>query len=107
VSYQPSDLQFLRCEYFEGSVETHKQVIVAILVKDTSEGLPVHGRREAVCQDHVAAGGVGESLHFEQTDLVETSGENIDNVAIVCDALREVVIELGSVRQGSLKAWGY
>jgi hypothetical protein len=27
-------------------------------------------------------------------------------VAIVCDALREVVVELGCVRQGSLNAWG-
>lgn len=38
---------------------------------------------------------VGEVLHFQQTDLIKTPGENIDDVAVVGSALREGVIELG------------
>lgn len=44
----------------------------------------------------MTASKVGEILHFQQTDLIKTAGENIDNMAIVGSALSEGIIELGS-----------
>lgn len=38
---------------------------------------------------------IGEVLHFQQTDLIKTAGENINNVTIVGSALSEGIIELG------------
>ena len=37
---------------------------------------------------------VGEVLHLQHTDLIKTSSENIDNVAIVGRAFGEGVVEL-------------
>jgi hypothetical protein len=37
---------------------------------------------------------VGEVLHFQQTDLIETSSEDIDNVAIIGSALGKGIVEL-------------
>src|SRR5690606_32600384 len=63
-------------------------------VKDLDERLTEHGGGEGVGQDHVAAGGVGEGLHFKKTDLVETSGKDVNDVAVVSGPLRHVVVVL-------------
>ena len=42
----------------------------------------------------MAASRVTETLHFQETDLVETASENVDGVAIVRRSLCEIIIEL-------------
>ena len=37
---------------------------------------------------------VGEILHFQHTNLIKTSGKDIDDVAIVGSAFGESIIEL-------------
>lgn len=37
---------------------------------------------------------VREPFHFQETDLIETTGKNIDDVAVVSDSFGEVIIEL-------------
>jgi hypothetical protein len=45
----------------------------------------------------MTSGVVGKVLHFQKTDLIKTSGEDVDNVTVVCGALGEVVIELNLI----------
>ena len=87
MTNQTSDLQLLGGKDLEIGVEAHKQVVVLVLVEDTSERLLVHGRCEAVRQDHVSTCGVDKPLHFKKTDLIQTTSKNIDNVTVVRDAL--------------------
>ena len=37
---------------------------------------------------------VGQSLHLEQANLVETAGKEVDNMPVVEDALGKAIIEL-------------
>ena len=46
---------------------------------------------------------VGEVLHLQKTDLVETTSKDIDNVTIVGSTLGEAVIELGNCQQENPK----
>ena len=39
-------------------------------------------------------GGVGQPLHFEETNLIKTASKDVDDVAIVCCSLGEIVVEL-------------
>lgn len=54
VTDQTGDLELFGGEDFKVGVETHEQVVICILVKYTSKGLLVHGRGEAIGQDHMA-----------------------------------------------------
>jgi len=94
VSDQTGNLELLRCEDLQTGVEAHEQVVVGVLVEDSGERLLVHGRCEAVCQDHVSSGHICQTSHLEQADLVETSGKDIDDMAVVCDALGQSLVEL-------------
>jgi hypothetical protein len=42
----------------------------------------------------VSTGGVRETAHLEKTDLIKTSSEDIDNVAVLRNALGEGFVEL-------------
>lgn len=42
----------------------------------------------------MTTGVVGKVLHFQKTNLVKTSGENVDNMAVVRSALCKAVVEL-------------
>lgn len=42
----------------------------------------------------MAPGGVAQSLHFEQANLVKAPGEDVNNVPVMCRPLREIIIEL-------------
>ena len=46
----------------------------------------------------MATSGVAKAFHLQQTDLVETADEDVDDVTIVRSALGEIVVEL--VRSG-------
>lgn len=37
---------------------------------------------------------IGEPLHFKKADLIEAAGEDVNDVTVVRDSFREVVIEL-------------
>ena len=37
---------------------------------------------------------VRKTLHFQETNLIKAAGKDIDNMAIVCDPLCQVVIKL-------------
>jgi len=39
--------------------------------------------------------GVRQALHLKETHLIQTTGENINDVAIVSYALGEIIVELG------------
>lgn len=87
MTNQTSNLELLGGKDFEIGVETHEKVVIFVLVEDTGERLLVHRRCEAVRQDHVSTSGVNEPLHLKETDLIQTTSKDIDNVAIVRDAL--------------------
>ena len=42
----------------------------------------------------MATSRVAQTLHFKQTDLIKTTGKDIDGVAIMGSALGEIIIEL-------------
>lgn len=42
----------------------------------------------------MTSGVIGEVLHFQETNLIETAGEDINNVAIVGSPLGKGVVEL-------------
>jgi hypothetical protein len=42
----------------------------------------------------VPAGGIRKTLHLEKADLIKTAGENVNDMAVVCDTLSKVVVEL-------------
>lgn len=94
VSNQTSNLELLGGENLQRGIEAHEEIVVGILVENFDKTLPKHGRRKAVGQNHMAASVVGQRLHFQKTDLVETAGKNVDNVAIVGGALRKVLVKL-------------
>jgi hypothetical protein len=52
----------------------------------------------------MTSGVVGKVLHFKKTDLIQTSGEDVDNMTVVCGALGEVVIELNLI-SGDTPRW--
>ena len=60
MTNQTSNLQLLGREHLKGCIEPHLQVSMVILFKDLNEALLEHRRSEAVGQDHVAAGRIGQ-----------------------------------------------
>ena len=94
VSDQASNLQLLSRQNFQGSVETHEEVIICVFVEHPRKGLFVHGRREAVGQDHVTTSRIREALHFEEANLIQASSEDVNDVTIVCNSLGEIIVEL-------------
>ena len=41
--------------------------------------------------------GVGETLHFEKTNLIQATSENVDNMTVVGNTLGEAVVKLGKL----------
>lgn len=100
VTDQTGDLQLLRGENLEVGVESHEQVVLVVLVEDAHERLLVHGRCKAIRQNHVSTGAVRKAAHLEQTDLVKTTSEDINDVAVLRHALGEVLVKLLHVSAG-------
>ena len=94
MSDQTGDLEFLGRQHLQRRVEAEEKVVVDVLVEDADEALPEHGGSEAVRQDHVAPGRVGQPLHLEQADLIEAAGEDVDGMSVVGHPFGEVVVEL-------------
>lgn len=42
----------------------------------------------------MSACGICEALHFQETNLIQTASENVNNVAIMGSPLGKIVIEL-------------
>ena len=40
---------------------------------------------------------VGQILHLEKTNLIKTSGKDVDNMPIICGTFGEVVVKLASL----------
>ena len=88
----------------ESSVETHLQESLVVLSKRPQEALLENGRNERIGNDHKAIGSVGQRLHFEQTDLIETSGVDIDSVAVDRCSLGQRFVVLMLARSGMLSS---
>ena len=95
---QAGDLELLGRQHLERGVEGHQEVVVGILIEDAHEALLEHGRRETVGQDHVTARRVGQTLHLQQADLIETTSKDVDHVAIMRRASSETIVELTFAR---------
>lgn len=72
-------------------------MVVGVLVKHTDKRLLELRGCEAIRKKHVTTGIVGQVLHFQKTNLIETPSEDIDNVTIVRGALGEVFVELNGL----------
>ena len=59
-------------------VEAHCDLIVLIALKDLDERLFEDLGVERIGQDHVAVREIRKGLHFEETDLIQTSSEDIN-----------------------------
>lgn len=82
----------------ESSVEAHLQVPVVVFVERSQETLLEDRSHERVGDDHETVGSVGEGLHLEQTDLIETTSVNVDGVTILRCALGQSLVVLLSAR---------
>ena len=91
---QACNFELLGREYLQRRVEAHQEGVIGVFIEDSQEGVLEHGRREAVGQNHMSSSGVRETLHRQQSDLIKTTGKNVDDVAVLCCALGEGVVEL-------------
>lgn len=94
MSNKARHLELLRGQNLQRSVESHKQVIVVIFIKDPNKGLFELGGSKAVRQDHMPAGIVGEIFHLQQANLVKTPGKNVHDVAIMSGTFRQAIVKL-------------
>lgn len=78
----------------KGSVEAHLQVALVVLLEDAMETLLENTHLETIGKDHVAIGHVAETLHLEQTNLVETTGKYINGVTVARSTLGHGLVEL-------------
>lgn len=97
MTNQTTEFQLLCGEDLEVGIKSHEKIVIGVFVKDTCKGLLVHGRSKAVRQNHMSTCRVGKTAHFEQTNLIKTSGKDIDNMAVVGNALGKVLVELESL----------
>lgn len=87
-------LELLGALDVEGGIEAHLEVSLVVLDKDAVETLLKDTHLETISEDHVTVGQVGETLHLEQADLVETTGKDVDGVTVACSALGHGLVEL-------------
>jgi len=73
---------------FESSIESHLQVTLLILGQCPQQTLLEDGSHERIGNDHETVGSVCQRLHFEQTDLIQTTGVDIDGVSVLGGPLR-------------------
>lgn len=78
----------------KGSVEPHFQMTLLVLFENSLERLLEDTHVERIGEDHVAVRKVRERLHLQQTDLVETSREYINRVAILRRTSSKRLVEL-------------
>ena len=78
----------------ESSIEAHLQESSLVLVEHAKETLLEDGCRERVGQDYDTIGRVWHGLHLKQSDLVQATGEQVDDVTVVRRPLCEALIEL-------------
>lgn len=91
---KPGHLQFLRCLDIERGIEPHLKLPLVIFVENTEKTLLEDGSSEGVGEDNNTIGKVGETLHFEKTNLVEAPGKHINDVTIVRGTFRQTFVEL-------------
>jgi hypothetical protein len=73
-------------------VETHLEPTLGILSKRPQEALLEDGGGKRVRDDHEPVGGIGQRLHLEETDLIETPRVNVDGVAVQRCTLRKALV---------------
>ena len=78
----------------ESGIEAHLQESSLVLVEHTEEALLEDGCRERVRQDDDTIGRVWHGLHLEQSDLIQATGEQVDDVTVVRRPLCETLVEL-------------
>lgn len=66
----------------ESPVETHLEVPLIIFRQSPQETLLEDCGHERIGDDHESVGSVCKRFHFEETDLVETPGVDVDSVPI-------------------------
>lgn len=76
------------CQDFECPVESHLQITLLVLGQCPQQTLLEDGSHEGIGNDHETVGSVCQRLHFEQTDLIQTTGVNIDGVSVLRGPLR-------------------
>ena len=94
MANESSDFQLFGSQNFQRGIEAHDEIVVGILIKYSDKRLLELGRSEAVGKYHMASCRVAQTLHLEESDLIETPCKDVDNVAVVGYSFRKVVIEL-------------
>lgn len=67
---------------------------LGILVENPNKALLENGRRKRVGQDNHTIGHIGQQLHLEQPDLIQTPSKQIDRVSILGSAFRQAFVKL-------------
>lgn len=94
MANKTGDFELLGRLYVERGVEAHLEVSLVVLVEDAQETLFENRRGKRIGQHDDSTRRIRERLHLEETDLIETSREEIDAMAIVRRAFGECFVEL-------------
>jgi hypothetical protein len=80
--------------YIKRGIEAHLQMTLIILVEHPQEALLEYGSCEGVRQHDDPIRRIGQGLHLQQTDLVETASKQVDGMAVIGCALGQAFVEL-------------
>lgn len=88
VTNHTGDFEFFGSHDFECTVEAHLQIPSLVLGKASEETLPEDCGGKGIRDDHESVGGVRQVLHFEETDLIQTTSVDVDSVTVGAGSLR-------------------
>jgi hypothetical protein len=78
------------------SVEAHLEVPLFVLVEESQEALLEDRCGERIRKNNDTVGRIGQGLHLLQTDLVQATSEEIDDVSVVRHPGCQSLVELPS-----------
>lgn len=80
----------------EGTIESHLEIAIVVLAQSPEETLFEDGRGKGIRNDHESVRRVGQRLHLQKANLIETTGIDVDGVAVHRSSLRQPFIKLNS-----------